>query len=505
MGGVQLDRHDLAIITSGYHERMRRLALFDPLADLERKREKDGEDKTIDMKGLGLLTLLFFFEQKLKREYKTGSRELATFIQNVTKNHYHLQANDYQRLSRTLIDNFRPSTGVKRSYTFYNWETNQEDRFEYSILKTNGFNREKNEQYYTLDDDGLELVFATKEFYSEFQLSINQLMLRKQLERGEFNGALRQINEMRVAVENIAERMVALKQEIQRSIVSEETFDRYKDLLDDSYSRLEREDEEFQELGQFVKETKDRLYAKDVHRKEQKTYDLILAITRELEEVHYEHTRLLEQTLSLKNTTLITAQESLYYTGIESFNFDHEITSRIISIPLPLETMKGVLHPFFQIEEERVWSPLTLFAEQSIREIDQESKQETMIEAESSEEEDARLKEIRRFYVKIMEELILALGKRNEIKLSQFFDHLTETDQARLYTSRYFYDFWLVLHQRSPVTSGQMLDAEDGQTLLSEALFLLDGRKMIVTEENEVLNRYQRYSIQEMQIRLEEA
>ncbi|PIB63889.1 hypothetical protein, partial [Pseudomonas sp. 2995-1] len=76
-----------------------------------------------------------------------------------------------------------------------------------------------------------ELLFATKEFYSEFQLSINQLMLRKQLDKGEFKGAFRQINEMRIDVETLEERMGRLKHEIQRSIVSEETFERYQSLL----------------------------------------------------------------------------------------------------------------------------------------------------------------------------------------------------------------------------------------------------------------------------------
>ncbi|WP_010648773.1 hypothetical protein [Oceanobacillus massiliensis] len=500
-----MERYDIATITAGYHERIRRLALFDPLTDLDRKREKDENEKVIDMKGLGLLTLLFFFEQKVMRQYKTGLKQLATFIQEVTADSYQLQANDYYRLAGTLIETFRPVTGLKRTYPFYNWEMNQREQLEYSILKTNRFNQATNEQYYTLDDDGLELVFATREFYSEFQLSINQLMLRKQLERGEFNGALRQINEMRVAVENIDGRMLTLKQEIQRSIVSEETFDRYKEVLDDSYSRLQREDDEFKELRQFVKETKDRLYAKDIHRKEQKTYDLILTITRELEAVHYDHSRLLEQTLSLKNTTLITAQESLYYTGIEAFNFDHEITSHIISVPLPIETMKGVLHPFLQVEEERSWSPFTLFAEQNIVEDRQEEKEATMPEAESDEEINERNNLLRKQYKKLMEELLSLLKEQPEITLSAIFDHLTETNQAQLYTTRSFYDFWLILHQRSPISRGDMEHDEDGSSLLTEALYILGDNRLIITEENTILNRYKRYSIQEMVIRLEES
>ncbi|UTW69410.1 hypothetical protein KHA80_21670 [Anaerobacillus sp. HL2] len=64
----------------------------------------------------------------------------------------------------------------KRSYPFFNWETKQEETIEYSILKKRSiFDVKSNTQFYTLDEDGLELLFATKEFYSEFQLSINQL------------------------------------------------------------------------------------------------------------------------------------------------------------------------------------------------------------------------------------------------------------------------------------------------------------------------------------------
>lgn len=498
-----MEQFDIEIISSGYHERMRRLALFDPLYDLERKREKDEIGQIIDMKGLGLLTLLFFFEQKVMRHYKSGLKQLATFIQEVTVDRYQLQAKDYYRLASTLVDNFRPGTGLKRKYTFYNWETGREEQIVYSILKTDRFNPDTTEQYYTLDEDGLELVFATKEFYSEFQLSINQLMLRKQLERGEFTGALRQINEMRVAVEGIDERMMALKQEIQRSIVSEKTFDRYKDLLDDSYQRMQREADEFKELRQFVKETKDRLYAKDIHRKEQKTYDLILTITSELEGVHYDHFRLLEQTIALKSTTLITAQESLYYTGIEAFNFDHEINSQIISIPLPMETMKGVLHPFLQIEEERTWSPLTLFAEQSVIDDQQSEKSSAMPEAKGDEEDDLRAKALKKQYRLLMEQLLELLKDKREFKLSDFFDYLTDTNQTNLYTQRSFYDFCLILHQRSPITRGDMENEEDGNSLLTEALYVLGDQKLIIKEEKTVLNRYKRYSIQEMVIRLE--
>jgi sulfur relay (sulfurtransferase) DsrC/TusE family protein len=481
---------------------MRRLALFDPLYELDRKREQDKTEKTIDMKGLGLLTLLFFFEQKLMRQYKTGTKQLASFLRSLTESQYRLDQEDYERIARTIIQIFRPTTGRKRSYSFFDWEENREGMIEYSILKANNFDLKTNTQYYTLDEDGLELVFATKEFYSEFQLSINQLMLRKQLDKGEFKGALRQINEMRIDVESLEERMIKLNHEIQRSIVSEDTFERYKQLLEDIYGRLTREDEEFKELRQFVKETRDRLYSRDVHKKEQKTYELILTITRELESVHYNHSRLLEQTFALKNTTLVTAQESLYYTGIQAFNFDQDLVSKIISTPLPIEAMSGVLHPLFKVEENRFWSPLTVLAEQNITEDREERVEHGFIEAEDDNVDDPYRIALMKKYKELMQYFLVAYESKQANTLSEFIDYLEKTGHSTMFEQRYFYDFWLILHQRSPMIKGEV-NEEEGKTLLGEALALLENRILTVQEGQGIVNRVERFSIQELIINLE--
>ncbi|WP_209120964.1 replicative DNA helicase [Alkalihalobacillus sp. BA299] len=498
-----MDNLDVAELTSGFRDRMRRLALFDPLYELDRKREVDDANNPIDMKGLGLLTLLFFFEQKLMRQYKTGVKQLAQFLQEVTKSQYIIVDSGYEKIARTIIQTFRPTTGKKRSYSFYNWEQNHQDDIEYSILKANNFDVKTNTQFYTLDEDGLELIFATKEFYSEFQLSINQLMLRKQLDKGEFKGALRQINEMRIDVESLDERMVKLKHEIKRSIVSEETFERYKSLLDDIYRRLEREDEEFRELRQFVKETRERLYAQDTHQKERKSYELVLKIIRELEIVHYEHSRLLEQTYSLKNTTLITAQESLYYIGIQSFNFDQDLVSRITSTPLPFEALKGTLHPFLKVEENKQWSPFSVLAEQNITEEREEKVEQHFIEASEQENDEKYRKWLMVRYRELMELFLKAWDNESGKTLSQLIAFLEENDQVNLLEQRYFYDFWLILHQRSPIIPG-IVDEDESKTLLGDALALLGNRTLSIQEGNGVIQRVSRYSIQEMNMNVEE-
>ncbi|GAC91443.1 hypothetical protein KN10_1879 [Anoxybacillus flavithermus NBRC 109594] len=500
--GIRLDKLAWSGITEGYRERIRRLALFSPLLDLERMRATDRSGQPIDMKGLGLLTLLFFFEQKLMRQYKTGVKQLALFLKQLTEHVYVLDDELCEQLARTIVQTFRPTSGKKRSYPFYDWEQREESVVEYSLLKAHDFDTRTNTQYYTLDEDGLELLFATKEFYSEFQLSINQLMLRKQLEKGEFVAALKQINEMRIDVETLEERMSRLKHEIQRSIISEETFERYRQLLDDIYSRLTREDEEFKELREFVNDTRERLYARDVHQKEEKTYELVLKIARELESVHYAHSALLDKALSLKNTTLVTAQESLYYTGLHSFNFDQDIMSYIVSAPLPIEAMKGVLHPFLKVEENKYWSPMTIFEEQNIIEEREEKIHPHFLEADNIEYVDPYRTWLKSRYRLLMQHLLEAYQLGRVDTLSSFFDYLDDIGQSYLYEHRSFYDFWLFMHQRSPIQ--KEMDREEGEALFGEAILLLGTYVLEVEETKTVIQKCERFSIQNMIIAVRE-
>ncbi|GAE25368.1 hypothetical protein JCM9140_1359 [Halalkalibacter wakoensis JCM 9140] len=51
---------DVIDLVQGYKERMRRIALFDPLYELERMQQKDQNNQVLPMKDFGLLMLLFF-------------------------------------------------------------------------------------------------------------------------------------------------------------------------------------------------------------------------------------------------------------------------------------------------------------------------------------------------------------------------------------------------------------------------------------------------------------
>lgn len=494
---------DTSQIVAGFHERMSKVALFDALFELQRKREPDVDGVSINMMELGLLSLLYFFEQKLMRNPRAGVKELAAFLQAATADRFHLPMEGFIALARTIIQVFRPATGKKRSFSFYNWETRKEDRVFTSILKASAFDTKTNTQYYALDEDGLELVFATKEFYLEFQLSIHQLVLRKQLEKGEFQGALRQINEMRVDVESLQERMTKLAHEIKRSIVSEETLKKYGGLLDDIYSRLQREHEEFEELRDFVKETKDRIYSDTLQLRQQQAYEYILRISGELEKVHGEHTMLLQRSMELKTGALQAAKESLYYTGMDSFNFDQDVASLIFGSPLPLDALRGVLSPFMGLEQTMSWSPLTVFAEQSIAGDGEEgNREEAFLDTGDPHAMDEFVQQRGKRFAELMQDVLDIWGDQPFVCLSDVIEYYKRHPvKSHRLEQRVFYDFWLILHQRSPLRSHTpQMDGKTQLTGMEEALVLLGNRTLIVMEEKHILQINDRYAIQEMKL-----
>src|SRR5699024_10436412 len=160
------------------------------------------------------------------------------------------------------------------------------------------------------------------------------------------------------------------------------TFERYQQLIEEAYDRFDREDKEFVTLKEFVKQTRDTMYSDNLQEKELESYELIHKIANELDEVHYEHTRLIELTTQLRNTAIATAQESLYYTGVQSFNFEKDILATILAKPLSPEVTKGITRPFLKIEQNPNWSLLSVLTDQNIIEERREKVAYRFLEAE---------------------------------------------------------------------------------------------------------------------------
>ncbi|MTI71644.1 MAG: replicative DNA helicase [Firmicutes bacterium] len=490
---------DIKNVTKNYKERIERITLFDPLYKLENKKTKDDSGNFIDFFSLGLLTLLFFFENMLLRNKKTGTLELASFLYRLNKDEIDLDYKGFEKISRVIIDAFRPPSGKRNFRRFYNWETRKEEIIQYSILKASKSDTKSNTQYYTLDEKGLELIFATKEYFSEFQLSINQLLLRKQLEKGEFSLALRQIDEMRIDVKTLEDRINKLKHEIQRNIMAEKTYERYKELISDINRRLTRENDEFNELKTFVKETKEKLGYEIKDEKDQRAYSYIIKIDLKLSKVHNNHKKLLEKSIELKTTTIESAQESLYYIGLDSFNFKNEIVSRLFSSPLPVESTRNLLKPFLYLQKQSTWSPLSVFSEQRLENNENTTKVYEFLDLKSKEQKEIEIKIIQDNF-KYIFDIVYKLMDNNKTTLKKIIKYVKENEE-KLLDKRIFYDFFILLHQKSPIDFNKGREEILYKGIINSYKNEIKAIKLI--ENRETLNVNNRFSIKDMLLLLE--
>ena len=431
-----------------FKERMGRILLFAPLYRLRGRkyRRQDGTDAT-GME-LGLMSLLFFFEHMLDGKKDAGIRELALYLQAQTNGQFGENASEYEKIARDIVTTFRPKTGRRNAESFYDWNARQQSMAEFSYLKADKADVSSNTQYYVLDEQGLELVFATKEYFNEYQLSINQLILRKQLEKGQFTLALRQVEEMRLDVETLHQRIVRIRREIHRSIVSEDTLSRYRKIVTDLNARLKSEENQFKELKAFTGETKRRIRDNIDKDPERRAYDNIMIVEQRLDTVHGMHRRLLQLGIELGTSALAAAEEALYFSGVDSFNFDADITNRFFATPLPIEASRRLIQPFLPIAQAAIWSPLDVFAPQRLERFEREQTQEDFPDTEAEESTNTeRRQNLQTHYAAIVQDLLDYLYDKEETDLADFI-HYEQVQHPEHIAEKQFYLFWMVLHRR---------------------------------------------------------
>ena len=485
-----------------YKERIKRLALYEPLLTLQNKNTRDLSNEKIDLYDLGLLTLLFFYECKLIRKKEIGVIELAQFLYETIHNRYNIDVKKCESIALDIIRAFRPANGKRLFKSFYDWENKKSDTIYYSILKASKSDLIENKQYYELDEDGLELIFSTREYYSEFQLSINQMLLRKQLEKGEFVSALRQIDEMNINVESLNERITKIKNDVNRNVISEDVYNRYKKLINDIHLRLEYEDREFKELKVFVRTVLNDLKFKQTSEKDSHIYISALKVSNALEDVHKAHDNLLSKLIDIQTSALVAAKESLYYTGVESFNFNKEIVSHFVANATPLETIRIIAKPFLSLERCEKWTPLAIFFPQRIYRRDKGDINLEFIDVLEENKNEIYIIEL--FYEKMMELCLKYISDNHELLLSDLIESI-KIDNPKLLNLRNFFEFWITLHQLSPIKGFHSVDDQNNNIIINVIKQLKNRYKSIcIIELNEILSINNEFKISNMKMILEE-
>jgi hypothetical protein len=116
--------------------------------------------------------------------------------------------------------------------------------------------------------------------------------------------------------------------------------------------------------------------------------------------------------------------------GVEAFNFKQDILLPIITKPLPLETLKGVLHPFFKLPQAQLWSPLSVLQEQNIREERGETVEDIFLELDDEFVDSAEHRLLKEHFTSYLEVLLDLLDDGFSTTTNAFIQRLHDTKQV---------------------------------------------------------------------------
>jgi hypothetical protein len=168
-----------------------------------------------------------------------------------------------------------------------------------------------------------------------------------------------------------------------------------------------------------------------------------------------------------------------------------------------LEASRRLAAPFLYLERAKVWSPLAVFFKQRL-EKEEEQTDDTAFPEQLTEELLKEHLQIQRQNFRQVTEIVLeGMGDNREITLAEVISYLETIDKGRDFlANRSFYDYWILLHQLSPLK----VDLEEPPPLLAEAMELFKAKtdKVTMMELPDILSPLPRYTIQNMRLSLED-
>lgn len=450
MGGPCLMREAL----QNFHERMKNIAGFWPLFRLRELRKY----QEYDLFALGLGVMLLILEHMLVGRLESDHNDVARFLQSTIKEAYGNTLSDEEArdLAGYMLAALR-NDGRPFEFTYRNLETNEDDKHLFHLIENGTYHVASGQIRFKLSDTGLDLLFKTREMYKELRITISQIMLRQQIEKGVFQEALGTINALSLDVRQLREEIERMKMTIKRD-VSQFSLSKYQAMLSAIKEQFQKEAVMFEELNNLIRDTRAN-YEGRGGQAESQALDQLVELSQRLNVVINLHNKLLVDKLDLQEMVLEALEEGIVQGFRSKVNFEREFLDRVLREGTPLENVRRLVEPLLSLNIRKRFNIHKAFASQIVQNGDKEVVEaETTLaleEAETTVQEDPRqkMKTIRderyKAYLRMIFEPLL---EEQSMTLS---DLLRDLPAERLYdvaNARDFYPFLVQLHQMSPLT-----------------------------------------------------
>ncbi len=445
-----------------YRERMRNLA---PFIHLSRKLAGFQKYSDVDMTSVGFSVLLFILENMLIGREECSVEDIAGFLQTILKRSYdiNMTQEESREMAFYIRDSIAGSGGEIFKFGFKNLETGMDETIPIKLIDTSYYEIKKSARY-KLTDQGMELLFKTREIYSEYRINITQMYLRQQIEKGVFSGALQTVNELNLQVRQLRERLESLLLNIRQNVLGIE-FEELKVLFARIKEQFEIERREFLNIRRILKEQREnieKISYNDLEEKELRNLRQIKILSERLDITTSEHDRLFNEKLDIVGEYLKTIETRLRQGVNEYIDFEKSIFDVLISRDLNPERLKRILSPLFtNTAQNKAFNPYKALEPQRVKSETEEERESIDLEAEIEQREKNEREEKEKRDQKVMTYLEAIIQEAYDKGDSYLSSALGRLDENACKSASFDFDFYsliVILHQHKLMDFKEMED-----------------------------------------------
>ncbi|MDA8212461.1 MAG: hypothetical protein M0021_11380 [Clostridia bacterium] len=458
---------------SGFGERMNNIAVFSPIIELSQKTKY-----RYNLPTMGIAVMLYILENMLRGEKNCTYEAIAFFLQHIVQRQYNeqLSSEEAVEMANFIVREGLMNNGRPHAFTYPDLEKKTEKTHKFYLVELEEYDIKDRSVRLKLSTAGLEMLFKTKEMYNELQVSITQLYLRQQLQKGVFDGALRSVEELALTVKNEKEKIRRLQENIIRDVLQVAREQELEKQLQRINEQLEREKKVFNELQELIDYTMGEYHSGKFTEKEELAVEKIMKIRRKLMDVIHLHESLFTDKIRVQNL-MNHSIESMILTAFNTkVNFETEFLFPVVQRNVSIELLKQLLDPVLPVRKPLSFNPGRIFEEQRLKGQDEEPDEQELPEMaeELQRQEEEKERELQAAKEKKIEQylllLLMPLIKQEEVAVSTVLRGLQENEPIEyeaLINHLDFYSFIVQLHQMGQIP---MLAGWETETMILDDL-----------------------------------
>ena len=316
---------ELTKLFEGISERYKNLVLFMPIYQL-----RQATKYPYDLMEIGFSILLYIIDKMLTDKGYVTNEQLNQFLSQLMKEAYkeELTYEEVNELRSYIVDEKLRNSGKDFLYEYTEFGKEEKNKIQFSLLETHNFKLSDhldNKVKLKLTEKGIELLFKTKEMFSEMQISITMLYFKQQLEKSLYGPALNTVKDLFFQIETQIRSIEDYEEKIKRNTLSVFNRKEIEERYENSYKQTLKEKEQLKGLREYVGNVVANYMSGNLTKKERKKLDTILLIDQYLNRSMSKHETLYSKKYDLLHTLTGSIQLLIENAFSRNFHFEQEI------------------------------------------------------------------------------------------------------------------------------------------------------------------------------------